>query len=200
METVWTTCRTVIAATSSALSSPLSSCPGLRSGYSSSRAETLMRIARSPRGALIRSPTRGFAGWYCASKSSRVNVGHKNTMGSCHELERAIVTRPVSECVAQGACAGFDLPGKWHQIAGSDRVVRSIRGVAEEYRDANGVQACDIHRRACASGELVFGARVRRLSGPRVCRCRFLSSSVAATINRRGGIGRAVPYLKIPDA
>ncbi len=49
--------------------------------------------------------------------------------------------------------------------------------LAEEHRNANGVQARDLDRRARASGELVLGARVRRLS---VRRSRFVCLAVGA--------------------
>jgi small GTP-binding protein len=71
---------------------------------------------------------------------------------STDEQQRAVATRPVPEHAAQGTRTGLHLPRQRHQAPGPDRVVRSVRRAAEEHRDANGLQARDLHRGAVAAG------------------------------------------------
>src|SRR5215472_16160432 len=53
--------------------------------------------------------------------------------------QRPIVARPLLECLAQGARTGIDLSRQRHQAAGPDRLVRSVRGPAQEQREPDGL-------------------------------------------------------------
>src|SRR5207245_243874 len=66
-----------------------------------------------------------------------------------------ITTRSVPEYPAQGARAGIDLSCQRDQAPGPDRVLRPVRRAPQEHRDANGVQARHLHRRAFACGQSV---------------------------------------------
>mgnify|MGYP003694259077 CR=1 FL=1 len=80
---------------------------------------------------------------------------------------RPIPAGPVSEHLAQGAGARVHLPRQRNQAAeGRDRLVRLIRGAAEEQRKPDGVQACDLDRRAGAQyPPAVIGRRRRTRDG-----------------------------------
>src|SRR5207342_389596 len=65
------------------------------------------------------------------------------------------------ERTAPRARARLDLPGQRHQVAGDDRVFRSVRRAVAQYGQPDGLQACDLHGRA--------GAQCARGAGWRVC-------------------------------
>src|SRR3569832_1681269 len=69
--------------------------------------------------------------------------------------QRPIVARPLFECITKRAGPRLDLPRQRYQVAGSDRLVRSVRRAVEEQRQSDGLQARHFHGRAgsqCATG------------------------------------------------
>src|SRR6185369_2890738 len=78
------------------------------------------------------------------------------------EQQRAATTRPVPEPAAQGARSGFHLSRQRNQAAGTHRVVRPVRRSPAQHRHADGLQACDLDRRARPCGELPDPARSPR--------------------------------------
>src|SRR5215475_11204790 len=80
--------------------------------------------------------------WQRRSNSSRViHPGPEDKTRRLHERQRATVTRPVLECLAQRTCACLDLSGERYQASGADRIFRPVRRAAQEHGDADGVQA-----------------------------------------------------------
>jgi len=48
--------------------------------------------------------------------------------------ERAVTPGTLPEYLAKGANSRFDLSGERNQASGSDRIIRSIRGVTQKHR------------------------------------------------------------------
>src|SRR5688572_20339971 len=100
---------------------------------------------------------------WCSSPKSRTVPRWDRLEWSQYERKRPIITRPIPQRAAQGACAGLDLPGERHQAPGSDRIVRSVRGAVTQHGHPNGIQACNFHRRTLSTGQLAGGTRTRKL-------------------------------------
>src|SRR3984893_16691930 len=73
--------------------------------------------------------------------------------------QRPVAARPLFECITQGAGPRFDLPSQRYQVAGPDRLVRSIRCSVEEQRQPDGLQAR--HFNGCAGAQRAAGVRGR---------------------------------------
>src|SRR5688572_16675328 len=64
--------------------------------------------------------------------------------------QRTVTAGSVPERAAQGARAGFNLSGQWHQAAGSSGLLRPVRGPAQELGEPDGLQARYLDGRASA--------------------------------------------------
>src|ERR1700755_47159 len=62
--------------------------------------------------------------------------------------QRPIVARPLFECFTKREGPRLDLSRQRYQVAGSDRLVRSVRRAVEKQRQSDGLQARHFNGRA----------------------------------------------------
>src|SRR3546814_19881820 len=60
-------------------------------------------------------------------------------------VKRAFTTRPFPERLEEGAYSGFHFFGERYQVAGTDRILRSVCRAAQKCRQPDGLQACHLH-------------------------------------------------------
>ena len=77
---------------------------------------------------------------------------------------------PFLNALRKERVPGLDLPGQWHQAAGSDRLLRPVRRPAEEHGEPDGLQARHLHGRSgartCASRRPKAPRKKRRSRRP----------------------------------